>query len=78
MVETTVLLDSVDKVKAFVEIARRAPYDLDLTADRYKVDGKSIMGVLSLNLSKPVVLTLHDGEGITTKDALEDYEEYIV
>lgn len=78
MVEAMVLLDSVDKVKDFVEITRRAPYECDLTAGRYKVDGKSIMGVLSLDLSKPVLLTLHDGDTITEQDALEDYEEYIL
>lgn len=78
MVKAMIILESVDDVKDFVEITRRAPYECDLTAGRYKVDGKSIMGVLSLDLSKPVLLTLHDGDTTTEQDALEDYREYIL
>lgn len=34
-------------------------HDVDVISDRYKVDGKSIMGLFSLDLSKPVNVTVH-------------------
>lgn len=49
-----VLLDSIDKVKEFVKAANNFMYDITVTHTPHVVDGKSIMGVLSLNLSCPV------------------------
>lgn len=56
MYEMKIKLDTVDKVKSFA--ARAAAYDGDLRAmcDAYTVDGKSIMGLFSLDLSKEITL----------------------
>ncbi|MDR0958633.1 MAG: HPr family phosphocarrier protein [Clostridiales bacterium] len=51
-----VLLDSIEKVKKFVSVIERLDGDYDLVSGRYVVDAKSIMGVLSLDLTKPLEL----------------------
>lgn len=53
-VELKVNLPSIDSVKRFVAASMQFDGEVDLTSDRYVVDGKSIMGVFSLDLSKPV------------------------
>ncbi len=52
-------LDSIDKVKRFVNIVAKYDCDLDLVSGRYVVDAKSIMGIFSLDLSKPIELNIH-------------------
>lgn len=52
-------LQSIEEVKDFVKIVNRFPCDVDLSSGRYVVDAKSIMGLLSLDLSEPVTVTLH-------------------
>ena len=59
MKTTTILLKSIDDVKTFVNLTVRFPYDIDLSSNRYVVDGKSIMGIFSLDLSKPIQVTIH-------------------
>lgn len=49
-----VQLRTIDDVKDFVNIVSKCSYDVDLTSGRYTVDAKSIMGIFSLDLSKPI------------------------
>lgn len=51
-----VLIDSIDKVKEFVKATNNFMHDITVTHTPHVVDGKSIMGVLSLNLSCPVTI----------------------
>ena len=46
-------LNSIDKVKSFVNEITKYDYDFDLVSGRYVIDAKSIMGIFSLDLSKP-------------------------
>ena len=50
-------LNSIDKVKSFVNDITKFDYDFDLVSGRYVIDAKSIMGIFSLDLSKPITLT---------------------
>jgi len=52
-------LSSIDKVKTFVNLINRFDYDFDLVSGRYVIDAKSIMGIFSLDLSKPITLNIH-------------------
>lgn len=47
-------LNSINDVKSFVNIVSSYNYDMDLTSGRYVVDAKSIMGIFSLDLSRPI------------------------
>ena len=59
-----IILDNVDKVKAFVVTVSKYPGDATLVSGRYVVDAKSIMGIFSLDLSKPINLNIHAEENI--------------
>ena len=47
-------LSFAEEVKTFVNIVNRYPYDMDLRAGRHVVDAKSILGIFSLHLSRPI------------------------
>ena len=56
-------LNSIDKVKSFVNEITKYDNDFDLVSGRYVIDAKSIMGIFSLYLSKPIDLNIHaEGE----------------
>ena len=66
----TIKLSTISDVRDFVAIVTTYPNDIDLSSDRYVVDAKSIMGIFSLDLLKPITLTAH-GEGTDSlKEAL--------
>lgn len=69
-------LNSIDKVKAFVNDVSKFTTDFDLVSGRYVIDAKSIMGIFSLDLSKPIDLNIHDDENVD--DILKTLAPYIV
>lgn len=62
MKSVKVTLDSIDKVKNFVNLVSKFDTEFDLVSGRYVIDAKSIMGIFSLDLSKPIDLNIHDDE----------------
>ena len=54
-----IMLKSINDVKDFVNVSNRYDFDIDLTSGRYIVDAKSIMGIFSLDLSKPIKVEVH-------------------
>lgn len=71
-----VSLNSIDKVKAFVNIVGKYSADFDLVSGRYVIDAKSIMGIFSLDLSKPITLKIHENDDI--EKILEDLKPFLV
>lgn len=69
-------LNSIDRVKSFVNTITQFDYDFDLISGRYVIDAKSIMGIFSLDLSKPIDLAIHS-EG-AMDDILEALKPYLV
>ena len=69
-------LNSIDKVKSFVNDITKFDYDFDLVSGRYVIDAKSIMGIFSLDLSKPIDLNIH-AEG-NTEEVLEVLKPYMI
>lgn len=55
-----IALRSVDKVKEFVNDMGSIEGDVLLSAGRYVIDAKSIMGIFSLELSKPLKLEIEN------------------
>ena len=55
-------LNSVEKVKTFVNDVSRFDTDIDLVSSRYVIDAKSLMGIFSLDLSRPIQVEVHDKE----------------
>lgn len=69
-------LNSIDKVKAFVNDVTKFDADFDLVSGRYVIDAKSIMGIFSLDLSKPIDLNIHTEENV--EQIIEILQPYIV
>lgn len=72
-----VSLNSIDKVKTFVNDINRFDFDFDLVSGRYVIDAKSIMGIFSLDLSKPIDLNIH-ADGDKLEGVLSVLKPYIV
>ena len=75
MTTVNICLDSIDKVKSFVNEITKFDSDFDLISGRYVIDAKSIMGIFSLDLSKPIELSIHSDD---TADILNTLAPYIV
>ena len=71
-------LNSIEKVKSFVNVITQFDNDFDLVSGRYVIDAKSIMGIFSLDLSKPISLNIHsDDEVDKVLEGLQPYLVYI-
>ena len=55
-------LETINDVKEFVNTVSRYDFDVDLISGRYAVDAKSIMGIFSLDLSKPIKVEIHSDD----------------
>lgn len=69
-------LNSIDKVKSFVNDLAKFEADFDLVSGRYVIDAKSIMGIFSLDLSKPIDLNIHSESDLDT--ILETLKPYMI
>ncbi|MDD6193989.1 MAG: HPr family phosphocarrier protein [Lachnospiraceae bacterium] len=76
MQKVQISLNSIDKVKTFVNTISQYDFDFDLISGRYVIDAKSIMGIFSLDLSKPIDLTIYTDDD--TSDVLEALKPYII
>ena len=71
-------LNSIDKVKSFVNDITRFDAEFDLVSGRYVIDAKSIMGIFSLDISKPITLNIHtENDEKLIDDALNQYYWHI-
>ena len=68
-----ILLSSINDVKNFVNLVSRFDYEIDLASGRYVVDAKSIMGIFSLDLSKPISVEIHADNCDDLMEALKQY-----
>ena len=59
MKSVMIMLATLNDVKNFVNIVTKYDFDVDLVSGRYAIDAKSIMGIFSLDLSKPIKLEAH-------------------
>jgi len=73
-----VLLDSVEKVRDFVDITNNSPYDIDVISGKHTyLDAKSLLGVLSCDCKKPLVLDIHAGK-MERRELMTKLEKYVV
>ena len=71
MIERKVLLKTLDDVKKFVDVMAEKTYDVELLSGKYVVNAKSVMGVLSLDLTHPLTV-------IANVDNDEEFLENII
>lgn len=75
MKSVSIRLSYAEEVKTFVNTVNRYPYDVDLRAGRHVVDAKSILGIFSLDLSKPITLDIYSDE---CDDLVQDIQQFTV
>ena len=69
-----IFLASITDVKKFVSTVNTYDFDIDLISGRYAVDAKSIMGIFSLDLSKPIKVDIHRDDCDELLAQLEQYK----
>lgn len=72
-----VQLASINDVKQFVNHASMQPFEIDVVSGRYTIDAKSIMGLFSLDLGKPILVEVH-GTDEQAKEFSDKIAEFIV
>lgn len=75
MYSTSIMLSSIEAVKKFVTLTNSYDFPINLTTDKYKIDAKSIMGVFSMDLSKPVEIEV---EGDHAEDFIAQLQQFKV
>lgn len=68
-------LSLVENVNQFVNIVARYPFEMDLRAGRHVVDAKSILGIFSLDLSKPIAMEIYSED---CDELLKEIEPFVV
>lgn len=68
-----VMLSSIVDVKNFVNLVNEFSFDVDMVSGRYVVDAKSLMGIFSLELSKPIVMRVYSEETEAFEEALKEF-----
>lgn len=68
-------LKMAENVKEFVSIVSKYDYEIDLRSGRFIVDAKSILGIFSLDLSKPVIVEVHSN---SCDDLLQELKKFAV
>ena len=74
MKSATIRLSLVENVNKFVNIVARYPFEMDLRAGRHVVDAKSILGIFSLDLSRPITLEIYSDD---CKELLDEIAPFI-
>ena len=78
MIKKTITLEGINDVKKFVNVVSKYEFDVDLLSGRYAVDAKSIMGIFSLDLTKPIEMEIHAKEDDeAAQNFLEEIKDYI-
>ena len=69
-------LNSIDKVKSFARVMSQIEDNIDLVSGRYIVDAKSLLGIFSLDLSKPIKLEFNGSKNEESiKNLLREFEK---
>ena len=75
MKEVEIRLSLAENVKSFVNIVSRFDYEMDLQSGRHVVDAKSILGIFSLDLSKPITLEVYSDN---CDDLMDEIKPFII
>lgn len=73
MISYSIMLNTINDVKQFVNTVTKYDFDIDLVSGRYAIDAKSIMGIFSLDLSKPITVQLHTDDASVAAEELKPF-----
>ena len=71
-------LNKVEDVKRFVQLTRSVSGDINAAHNHYTVDAKSLLGVMSLNLSEPIDVTIISDEDEECDKLIMNCKQWIV
>ena len=74
MKSVTIHLSLAENVKDFVNVVSKYPYYIDLRSGRHVVDAKSILGIFSLDLNKPITMEVYEND---CEDLLEEIKPFL-
>ena len=75
MKTANIRINTIEDVKNFVTTVTKCNYDVDIVSGRYAIDAKSIMGIFSLDLSKPLEPRVHSDD---CDELMAELDKYIV
>ncbi len=73
MQAVTISLTEVNQVKRFVNLVGQVPFDVDVVSGRYTVNAKSMLGIYSLDLSKPIQIVIYGDDCEELKEKLTEF-----
>lgn len=73
MKTANIKLTLAENVKTFVNIVSKYPYEIDLRSGRHVIDAKSILGIFSLDLGKPVIVEIYSDDCDDLLDEIKDF-----
>lgn len=74
MKSIVIKLETINNVKDFVNNVSKYDFDVDLISGRYAVDAKSIMGIFSLDLAKPIKVEIYSDDCAKFLEEIKPYE----
>ena len=78
MIKKTITLEGINDVKKFVNVVSKYEFDVDLLSGRYVLDAKSIMGIFSLDITKPIEMEIHaEEDDEAAQNFLVEIKDYI-
>ena len=71
MIRFKILLNTDNKIKKYFTIINTFDYDIDIYKGHNAIDGRSSMGMFTLNLNKPIMVQIHTNN----KDIINKFNE---
>lgn len=62
MEAVTISLTQVSQVQQFVNVVSKVPYDVDMVSGRYTINAKSLLGIYSLDLNRPLQVVMYSDD----------------
>ena len=66
-------LTQVNQVQKFVNVVSKVPYDVDMVSGRYTINAKSLLGIYSLDLNRPLQVVMYSDDCEALKKELEEF-----
>ena len=73
MEAVTISLTQVNQVQKFVNVVSKVPYDVDMVSGRYTINAKSLLGIYSLDLNRPLQVVMYSDDCEALKKELEKF-----
>ena len=73
MQAVTISLTQVQQVQQFVNLVSKYPFDVDIVSGRYTVNAKSLLGIYSLDLNKPLKVLIYSDDCEELKTELKEF-----